>query len=52
MTVDAIQYYDFNGNRVRLDTMRGGLPGTALYDFGNNEAIYITSKCCFILIKI
>ncbi|KAK3090575.1 hypothetical protein FSP39_012798 [Pinctada imbricata] len=46
MTVDVVEYFDYLGNRVRMDTMRNGYPGTALFDYTNDEAIYVSLGVC------
>lgn len=43
-TVDVLQYFDYDGNRVRIDTLKSAVQGSIIYSFDTDEIFYVTSK--------
>ncbi|XP_048758881.2 uncharacterized protein LOC125668617 isoform X1 [Ostrea edulis] len=45
-TVDLVEYYDYDGNRVRIDTLKNSIEGSNIYSFDTNEIFYVTNGFC------
>lgn len=43
-TVDVLQYFDYDGNRVRIDTLKDAIQGSIIYSFDTAEIFYVTSE--------
>uniref|UniRef100_K1QRX2 Uncharacterized protein n=1 Tax=Magallana gigas TaxID=29159 RepID=K1QRX2_MAGGI len=45
-TVDVLQYFDYDGNRVRIDTLKDAIQGSIIYSFDTAEIFYVTNGFC------
>lgn len=43
-TVDVVEYFDYDGNRVRIDTLKDAIQGSVIYSFDTAEIFYVTSE--------
>ncbi|XP_061182284.1 uncharacterized protein LOC133190610 [Saccostrea echinata] len=45
-TVDIVEYFDYEGNRVRIDTLKNAVQGSIIYSFDTDEIFYVTNGFC------
>nr|XP_022315495.1 uncharacterized protein LOC111119542 [Crassostrea virginica] len=45
-TVDVLQYFDYDGNHVRIDTLKSAVQGSIIYSFDTDEIFYVTNGFC------